>query len=176
MLLKVSLWNLCLYSVVFWWALITPGLFSKRACSNFQLRRWHLLWPIFFHVSLLPKICGQNLPLVRTVQPCHLRRLIWTRLLTLSVMSKQAHVPGSSSKLDRATYFSLNPIQQNTSVMLLSASVFCWIRLRKPEPWRFAWQGCFFVILVTVQWQMETIGFLLVFNDFLTYFISQSSK
>jgi len=59
---------------------------------------------------------------------------------------------------------------------LSGASVFCWIILRKPEPQRFALQSCTFMILVTVRWQVETISFLLVFNDLLTYLISQSSK
>lgn len=33
-----------------------------------------------------------------------------------------------------------------------------------------------FVVLVTVQWQMEMISILEVSNDLLTYLISQSSK
>lgn len=37
--------------------------------------------------------------------------------------------------------------------------MFCWISLRKPEPWRSALQSCFFTILVTVQLQMETTSF-----------------
>lgn len=89
--------------MVFWWALIAPGLSAKSTCSSFQLCKLHLLWPISLLCITAAKSLWAKPALSEGVQAHQLWWAMWTLITNLSAMGKQVHALGSSLKSDHAT-------------------------------------------------------------------------
>lgn len=137
--------------MVFWWALITPGLSTKSTCSNFQLCKLHLLWPISLFFFTWYYCCQKSVGKICSYWGCISPPFLVGDLNTDRNLVRDGEASACAGFLVKI--WSCNIFTSSETLLyvikVVGASMFCWIRPRTPEPWRFALQSCFFIILVT---------------------------